>query len=68
MLAMQAFHGVRRSARGGPAENLPQALLCQQFKAQLRARRGPKVGSVSLSPRGDGRMPSDMQAGMWLDF
>lgn len=28
---------------------------------------GPKVGSVSLSPRGDWRMPSDAQAALWLD-
>ncbi|MFM7404176.1 MAG: NAD(+) synthase [Erythrobacter sp.] len=27
---------------------------------------GPKVGSVSLSPRGDWRMPSDADAGAWL--
>ncbi|MCE9530547.1 MAG: NAD(+) synthase [Planctomycetes bacterium] len=27
---------------------------------------GPKVGSVSLSPRGDWRMPSDAQAALWL--
>ncbi len=27
---------------------------------------GPKVGSVSLSPRGDWRMPSDAQAEAWL--
>jgi NAD+ synthase (glutamine-hydrolysing) len=27
---------------------------------------GPKVGSVSLSPRGDWRMPSDAQAVLWL--
>lgn len=27
---------------------------------------GPKVGSVSLSPRGDWRMPSDADAKMWL--
>jgi NAD+ synthase (glutamine-hydrolysing) len=27
---------------------------------------GPKVGSVSLSPRGDWRMPSDAQAAVWL--
>ena len=26
---------------------------------------GPKVGSVSLSPRGDWRMPSDAQASLW---
>ena len=27
---------------------------------------GPKVGSVSLSPRGDWRMPSDADASAWL--
>lgn len=27
---------------------------------------GPKVGSVSLSPRGDWRMPSDAQVAAWL--
>ncbi len=27
---------------------------------------GPKVGSISLSPRGDWRMPSDAQANEWL--
>ena len=29
---------------------------------------GPKVGSVSLSPRGDWRMPSDADCAEWLDF
>ena len=29
---------------------------------------GPKVGSVSLSPRGDWRMPSDADCSVWLDF
>ncbi len=28
---------------------------------------GPKVGSVSLSPRGDWRMPSDAQLALWLE-
>lgn len=27
---------------------------------------GPKVGSVSLSPRGDWRMPSDAEVSLWL--
>jgi NAD+ synthase (glutamine-hydrolysing) len=27
---------------------------------------GPKVGSISVSPRGDWRMPSDAQASVWL--
>jgi NAD+ synthase (glutamine-hydrolysing) len=29
---------------------------------------GPKVGSVSLSPRGDWRMPSDAQAALWQQW
>jgi NAD+ synthase (glutamine-hydrolysing) len=29
---------------------------------------GPKVGTVSLSPRGDWRMPSDAQAAQWLQW
>ena len=28
---------------------------------------GPKVGTVSLSPRGDWRMPSDAQSRLWLE-
>ena len=28
---------------------------------------GPKVGSVTLSPRGDWRMPSDASASLWLE-
>jgi NAD+ synthase (glutamine-hydrolysing) len=29
---------------------------------------GPKVGTISLSPRGDWRMPSDAQANAWLKW
>ncbi|MBI5173188.1 MAG: NAD(+) synthase [Candidatus Melainabacteria bacterium] len=29
---------------------------------------GPKVGSISLSPRGDWRMPSDADGDIWLGF
>jgi NAD+ synthase (glutamine-hydrolysing) len=29
---------------------------------------GPKVGTVSLSPRGDWRMPSDASAALWLQW
>lgn len=38
----------------------------QQFKRSCLPD-GPKVGSVTLSPRGDWRMPSDAQARVWLD-
>lgn len=37
----------------------------QQFKRSCLPD-GPKVGSISLSPRGDWRMPSDAMATMWL--
>ena len=36
-----------------------------QFKRSV-APDGPKVGSVSLSPRGDWRMPSDASKAAWL--
>src|SRR5439155_21587907 len=29
---------------------------------------GPKVGTITLSPRGDWRMPSDASAAAWLDW
>lgn len=38
----------------------------QQFKRSCMPD-APKVGTVSLSPRGDWRMPSDAMARMWLD-
>lgn len=38
----------------------------QQFKRSCLPD-GPKVGSVSLSPRGDWRMPSDAAADLWLN-
>ena len=37
----------------------------QQFKRSCLPD-GPKVGSVSLSPRGDWRMPSDASSALWL--
>ncbi len=47
---------------------------CQSFITRFFANQfkrtcfpeGPKVGSVSLSPRGDWRMPSDANPGLWL--
>lgn len=40
--------------------------FAQQFKRSCLPD-GPKVGSISLSPRGDWRMPSDAIARVWLD-
>ncbi len=39
--------------------------FAQQFKRSCQPD-GPKVGSVTLSPRGDWRMPSDAVADAWL--
>ena len=39
--------------------------FAQQFKRSCLPD-GPKVGSCSLSPRGDWRMPSDASSSMWL--
>ena len=37
----------------------------QQFKRNCLPD-GPKVGTISLSPRGDWRMPSDADAALWI--
>jgi NAD+ synthase (glutamine-hydrolysing) len=42
-----------------------ERFFAHQFKRSVLPD-GPKVGSVSLSPRGDWRMPSDASAAMWL--
>ncbi len=39
--------------------------FANQFKRTCLPE-GPKIGSVSLSPRGDWRMPSDAEARLWL--
>lgn len=39
----------------------------QQFKRSCEPD-GPKVGSVSLSPRGDWRMPSDASSALWQEI
>jgi NAD+ synthase (glutamine-hydrolysing) len=40
--------------------------FANQFKRTCLPE-GPKVGSVSLSPRGDWRMPSEAEASLWLE-
>ena len=65
-LAEQAFRG-----RDAPAElrKWLRVFLTRFFASQWKRSvmpDGPKVGSVALSPRGDWRMPSDAEAGLWL--
>lgn len=66
MLASRAFEGVYEE------ETIKKWLLIffrrffnQQFKRSCLPD-GPKVGSISLSPRGDWRMPSDASSAAWL--
>ena len=46
-------------------ETFIRRFFSQQFKRSCLPD-GPKVGSVSLSPRGDWKMPSDASAAAWL--
>ena len=46
--------------------NFYKRFFSQQFKRSCLPD-GAKVGSVSLSPRGDWRMPSDASAQLWLE-
>ena len=65
-LAEIAFRGVYDSTTIKKwLTNFCRRFFNQQFKRSCLPD-GPKVGSVSLSPRGDWRMPSDASAAMWL--
>ncbi|MGE4276151.1 MAG: NAD(+) synthase [Lawsonibacter sp.] len=46
--------------------NFYRRFFAQQFKRSCLPD-GPKVGSVTLSPRGDWRMPSDAIASLWME-
>ena len=46
-------------------ENFYRRFFAQQFKRSCLPD-GPKVGTLTLSPRGDWRMPSDAAADLWL--
>lgn len=46
-------------------KNFYKRFFAQQFKRSCLPD-GPKVGSVTLSPRGDWRMPSDASSGAWM--
>ena len=45
--------------------NFYRRFFAQQFKRSCLPD-GPKVGSVTLSPRGDWRMPSDACNALWM--
>ena len=65
-LAKAAFAGVydEQTLRRW-LENFYRRFFAQQFKRSCMPD-GPKVGSVSLSPRGDWVMPSDASRAVWM--
>ena len=64
-LAGIAFPQVSRETLEKTADTFFRRFFSQQFKRSCMPD-GPKVGSVSLSPRGDWRMPSDAVAADYL--
>jgi NAD+ synthase (glutamine-hydrolysing) len=72
-LAKEAFRDIPSEEQPYTEQNLRAWLrvflkrfFSQQFKRSC-IPDGPKVGTVSLSPRGDWRMPSDAAARAWLE-
>lgn len=72
MLAKKAFDGSSEAVAAYDDDTIKHWLreflrrfFNQQFKRSCLPD-GPKVGSVSLSPRGDWRMPTDADSTLWL--
>ena len=65
-LAQKAFHGIYDNTTIKKwLHTFFRRFFQQQFKRSCLPD-GPKVGSISLSPRGDWRMPSDAISKLWL--
>ena len=68
MMAQKAFDGVYTGVVIKKwLTTFIRRFFAQQFKRSCMPD-GPKVGAISLSPRGDWRMPSDATAEMWLNI
>ena len=66
-MAVRAFEGVYDEETIYKwEETFLRRFFTQQFKRSC-VPDGPKVGTVSLSPRGDWRMPSDASRSVWLE-
>ncbi len=63
--ALRAYPELSAAEVREAAKNFFKRFFTQQFKRSCLPD-GPKVGSVTLSPRGDWRMPSDASAALWL--
>ena len=67
MLARIAFHGVYNNATIMKwLKTFYRRFFSQQFKRSCLPD-GPKVGTLSVSPRGDLMMPSDACVRIWMD-
>ena len=67
ILALKAFEGVyEKETILKWLKTFYQRFFSQQFKRPCLPD-GPKVGSVTVSPRGDLRMPSDACMRIWMD-
>lgn len=66
LLAQTAYSEYSKDQLTEQLKQFYKRFFASQFKRSCMPD-GPKVGSVSLSPRGDWRMPSDAQADMWID-
>ena len=65
-MALKSFEGVYDEATIHTwLRTFYRRFFAQQFKRSCLPD-GPKVGSVTLSPRGDWRMPSDASSRLWL--
>jgi NAD+ synthase (glutamine-hydrolysing) len=65
-LARMAFGEYEEAVLLKWLESFYRRFFSQQFKRSCLPD-GPKVGTISLSPRGDWRMPSDADASAWLN-
>jgi NAD+ synthase (glutamine-hydrolysing) len=66
-LAERAFQGVHSGKQIDRTLNLfLRRFFQQQFKRNC-IPDGPKVGTIALSPRGDWRMPADVNPSTWLN-
>ncbi|MEK7566741.1 MAG: NAD(+) synthase [Patescibacteria group bacterium] len=69
-IARMALHAFGGKYAVGEIKKWLKVFLIRFFDNQYKRScmpDGPKVGSVSVSPRGDWRMPSDASPRIWLD-
>ncbi len=66
-MAMVAYSELDKEQVRSAAIRFFQRFFHQQFKRSCLPD-GPKIGSVTLSPRGDWRMPSDASVDLWINI